>query len=813
MHIHRILCPTTLLAALLVLSSLAVALAGGSSTSEARWWTRWRVGNMRYCGGKPDQVTFDGAKSVVSVAKGRHCTLAHTIRYTDLARDRFVLTMGKVSPGLRWEVRVSNATGARKWRTLMKGAGGGTHRALFSSLGLPRWLSADLDMIISSDKPGTVEIIGWAIQSTGTDPSAAQHAVAYRQLSEANPLERGLVPHWNVNTGTFVCAFNATHPEHYNHWLEDEGEALWSLGNYPDMMKLYGKGLRDFIVKHCKLGAPVRRVNDQPLLVYEPPVGGKFCYDTGPLVVEGDLSKDPRINLHHGTYEMDTIATIAGFHVTYEDAQGVMHRVDFTKPRSYDVRYDAPKRDGAELVIRAVDGQITAAFTVIGYRGGVRVSANVANLGDGEIRRVSAGFELRGCEKYYRSPLNRLSQFGDVAIVWSEQPRLELCNFVRLAGPAARAPSLERKGENIARAGFSAEVADHLAKGSGGCLELANVQAASRSFAERIEIYKDIDFEDADISMSFVNTYALLGLATYSYRFPEDKEAREVVDLMIGNFVGARERLRNRELGYLMWVLSLMGRDADANVVADLVEKRAATEKYTPLDMAGMAIGLRRVGRWEAADRVCANLDKAWDGVAAPADFLGMGAGTPSPMVERANATPSPLGERGRASDLAARCLSQLSAGLRSMVWDAPDRLTFHSSALVEEAASEAQSYMLVAFDLMSRMHGGVVPVRLSLEPATEITRISYDGKSGTCAFGVIKAGEMDIFTHYRPPSKVLWNGKPLDQRRWWYDGKAGVIRLTGLSGDGELAVSVMGAPPKDRWVPIDYIGLGHGPL
>ena len=776
---------------LAILFSLSVANAAANAPNHA--WTWWRTRNMRNCAGRPDQVKFDGRRSTISLSKDRPCTLVRNINYADLARDTFVMRFGKVSPGVKWQVW-GNCPGGRDrmWRTLLTGTGGGTYRIPLSNLGYPRWLSANIDLRLSSDKPATVEILSWEIEKPGVDPWVELREKSYKQLAKANPMERGLVPYWNPNIPGFVCTFNTTHCERYNFWLEDEGEMLWGMGNYPDMMKLYGKALRDFIVRNCKHGAPVRRVNDQPLIEYDLPAGGKFQYDTGILLVEGDLSNDPHLKLHHSTYEMFVIATLAAFYVTYEDSLGVAHRVDFAKPRSYDVRYNAPKQDQAQLRIRAVDGQVAAAFTVVGYRGGVRISANVVNLGDSEISKVTAGFGLRDCEKYYRSPLNRLSQFGDVAILWSEQPRLEFCNFVRLAGPAAREPSLERKGDNIVRAGFAAEVSERLAARLGASLELANVQAASRSFAEKIEIYKDIDFEDADVSIPFVSTYALLGLATYSYRYPEDKEAREVVDLITNNFFGARERLRNRELGYLMWVLSLLGRDADANVVADLLEKRAATEKYTPHDMGGMAIGLRKVGRWDAADRVCKNLDKAWDGVAAPADVLGLGA--------------------QRSPELKTRCLKQLSQCLRQMDWEPHYPATFPANAMIQEGVEEAQAYALVVLDLLSRTNGGIVPQYLDPDKGMEITSLSFDEKTRECRIGVAKSGEMAIFTHYRRPNKLLWNGKPLDRRLWRYDAGRGMIRLN-LSGEGELTVSVVGPPPKDKWKPIDYIGLDKGPV
>ena len=70
-------------------------------------------------------------------------------------------------------------------------------------------------------------------------------------------------------------------------------------------------------------------------------------------------------------------------------------------------------------------------------------------------------------------------------------------------------------------------------------------------------------------------------------------------------------------------------------------------------------------------------------------------------------------------------------------------------------------------------------------------------------------ANEVDLFTHFRPPKRILWNGAELAPPNWRYGEEMGVIYVTGLSGDGELAVTVHGEPPKPEWEPIDYVGLG----
>lgn len=782
--VSRIVCGLLLVVPVIFTPPVANADTLGSSSSS--FWTKWRVSNMRYCGGKPPQVVFDGVKSIVSVSKDHPCTLSHTIAYADLKNDRFVLRLGKVSAGVTWRAYVITGESKPRRYQLISGSRGGMHCVPFARLQLPRWLDTTIQVHLSSEGSGTAEILAWEIQSPGKDPGSEKQVSAYRKLVKANPLERGLVPHWSVHQGAFVCAYNATHPEHYNFWLEDEGEALWSLGNYPAMMELYGKALRDFIVARCKFGIPVRRVNDQPLILREPPQGGRFALDTGLLLVEGRLSADPQINLHHSTYESHgLLARIANFRIEYTISNGSPRSLKFAKPVSWLIRPDSPIRDATELVVRSEDALVSGEFRVVAYRGVVRIYAGFHERKLARhVKSVRAVFELVDCERYYRSPLNSVKSWGNVTLLWSEQPRLEFCNVVRVAGPAAGRYCLQRKGSDISRATFSAVLSNR-----GEPREIASIHAGSRSFAAQIDAYKDIAFDDADISMPFVNTYPLLGLATYCYRFPGDTEARRVAELMMDNFFAARERLRSRELGYLAWALDLLGRRVEAETVADIIEKRAVTESYTPHDMAGMAIGLRRLGRWEAADRICAALDKAWTGVGQPADFLALGA--------------------TRSPDLLTRCLSQLSAGLRNMVWDAPSRLTFHSHTYVEEAASEAQSYMLVVFDLISQMCNGIVPVRLGLEPATEIKKLDFDKSSSTCRIGLSNAGEIDIFTHYRIPTIVLWNNCVLPKDKWRYHPASGTVRVVGLDGSGELAIQVEGECSKDSWEPIDYIGLG----
>ena len=72
-------------------------------------------------------------------------------------------------------------------------------------------------------------------------------------------------------------------------------------------------------------------------------------------------------------------------------------------------------------------------------------------------------------------------------------------------------------------------------------------------------------------------------------------------------------------------------------------------------------------------------------------------------------------------------------------------------------------------------------------------------------------ADMIEVYTHFRNPRKVAWNGADLDRAKWTYDKDYGLIRINGLSGDGKLTIAVTGPPPKDdpAWPPIDYVGLG----
>ncbi|MDO8683104.1 MAG: hypothetical protein Q7N50_06450, partial [Armatimonadota bacterium] len=482
---------------------------------------------------------------------------------------------------------------------------------------------------IQSDKPGKMEIIRWAIEAPGINKSAKQHANAQKILAHANPLERGMIPHWNYDVGSFVCAYNPTHPENYNFWLEDEGELLWSLGNYPKMMKLYGKGLRDFIVKYSKFGAPVRKVNTQPLAANMFLKDG-FYIDTGLLTVDGNLSEDPHVNIHHSVYEAHgLLASLGNFFVSYQKEDGSTAKIDFAKPSISTIEYGAIKQDNSLLIIESNGSAVSAEFVINVYRGRVTVKVNVTNKGKTPLRNVTAGFDLRDCNHYFMKPLNKFAPFGNVAILYADDPLLENCTIVRLAGPAARHVVPQFNKENIIeRATASTIISRKLSPGLKASSKLADVNAGSACFADKIEMYKDVDLNNADISMSYVATYALLGLATYSYRYPEDKEAREVTDRMIENFLRVRDRLRDRELAYLLWTLNLLDRDKDANEIADLVEQRAeGHEKIQMLDGAAMGMGLRCVGRWDAADNVTEKIKDVYKwGVAPATEFLGSGA-------------------------------------------------------------------------------------------------------------------------------------------------------------------------------------------
>ena len=784
----------------LLLSILFLSAVSLASAEKDGLYTWWQMRNMFHGGGDlKRQVKFKDWKSIIPVpGDNKAHSVGHSICYCDLKEDIFVMEFGNVDPWINWELVARPLENKSKWKSIAKGTGeeisGKTYRMPLSKLGYPRWAGADMLLNLKAEKPGTVEIMRWAVLCDTPNPYAKQQAMASKALARANPLERGMIPHWNPKIGGFVCAYNPTHPEHYNYWLEDEGEMLWSLGNYPKMMELYGKGLRDFIVKHTKFGAPVRKVNTQPLTGEMRPIGGKFVFDTGILLVDGNLSENPNIKLHHSVYEMHALlAKLGDFFVSYETDDGSKGKITFDKPKIYRIEPDKPERDHVQFVIESGDRMASAKFTTVIYRGRASVYAEVKNKGQQPLQNVTAGFDLQDCNHYYKKALNKHLQFGDVAILYADQPLLEECNIVRLAGPAAKNinPQLD-KDNNIERVTVAAPISKKLATGAETSLKLVHLNAGSISFADKIEIYKDVDFEDADISMSYVNTYALLGLSVYSYRYPQDNEAREVTNRMIENFLKARDRMRDRELGYLLWVLDLFGREKDANEIADLIEKRVEPqEEITPLDSAAMEMGLRRAGRWAVADKVETKVKAEWIiGVAPPTELLGLGA-LQTPVTEE-------------------KAYQQLTNTLRTMVWDEPDKATTHNDYTVPEGPQETQCYTLVAFDLFSRLYGGIIPFKVDPFKNSEITKISFDEKTGEWKMAMKTAGDCDIFTHFRAPKQVLWNGKPLGSDNMKYDPNTGVVFLTNLDGDGEIALTVEGPAPKDdpAWPPIDYIGL-----
>ncbi|MDO8683420.1 MAG: hypothetical protein Q7N50_08065 [Armatimonadota bacterium] len=768
-----------------------------SSQDESR--VLWQIRDMFFCRGdlNKSKIKYDGEKSIIKVAGGNKVReLHHGIRYVDLSTAEFMLEFGSVSPGIKWEVGARPLAKRDDWRPLMSGQGGGTHRAPLSKLGLQKWVGADITLRFWSEEPGTMEVLRWSVITPKKVRFYDEHQEARKQLAKAKatPLERGIVPHWNPIIGGFVCAYNYTHPEHYNYWLEDEGEQLWSLGNFPEMMKLYGKGLRDFIVDHCRHGAPVRRINDQPLTANPYLTDGKFEFDTGLLNVNGDLAKDPHIDIHHGTYEYTgLIASLGDFYFTYKKPDGSTSRLDFTKPVRHRVEYNMRRPDSAHLSVRSDDDVVMASFDIEISGGRTWVIASITNISKQPIHNVVAGFALRDCEKYYKHPPNTVKEFGEVALIYSEQPKLEDCNLVRIAGPAAKNLRVQRTNESIEQVGVSFVLADELPAGKPAALNIAAINAGSTSFAAKIDNYKDVDFEDADISMSYVGTYALLGLAVYSYRFPEDKEARESVNMMIDNFIMARDKARDRELGYLLWVLALYGRDKDMNLIADLLEKRVKGRKFNSLDGSAICMGFRNAGRWAIADKIGNEIDPLWEeGVAPPTDLIGLG-------ILQSPATSE-------------RAYLQLSRSLWMMYWDEPDRITTHNNRFVEEGPQETNCYMLVGLDLISRLYGGITPIRLDFFAQTLITSLNYDEKSGKWKLGLTKAGDVDLFTHFRAPQSITWKGRKLASNKWRYSEDTGVIYITGIKGDGELVVTVEGAPPREdpNWKPIDYIGSGR---
>ena len=802
---------------LAILMTLPFALC-----SQTHCETWWQLNNMYLCGGDlRDHVQFDGHKSIVQIpGDNKERGLVHCIRLSDFTRDEMVLELGEVSPGIKWELGAQLLEEGNAWKPLLEGTEGGKYRVSLAKLGFPRWAAADAIIRVRAEKPGTMEVIRWAIETSTPNKFAKQHASASKQLQHSSPLERGLVPHWNPEIGAFVCAYNPTHPEHYNYWLEDEGEMLWSFGNYPEMMKLYGKGMRDFIVKYCKAGAPVRRVNNQPLLAKALLTGGKFDVDTGLISVDGDISSNPRINIHHSVYEAHgLLSALNNFFVSYETSDGVKAKIDFVQPKAYRIDYDTPKKDNVQLVIQAEDTSASAEFIVNIFRGRVSVFAKATNKSGQPLRNVTAGFSLPDCQNYYVRDLNSCLLYPNVALLYSEQPGLDHCTLTRLAGPAANQLELKFvvdsnesspeaanqmlqstsnsepiwiKKKKIESVGASAVITDNLASGSEKSIKLADINSGSSSYVEKIEIYRDVDFEEANISLSYVSSYAVLGLATYSYRFPEDKEARQVTNEMMDNLIKARHRIGNRDLAYLLWALDLIGREKDATDIADLIEQRTKNvEAVGSLDGGAMGIGLRRVGRWAAANRITNKIAEEPDnGIAPSTDFLGFGALQSSATAKKA--------------------YKQLSYNLRLMYWDQPDRITAHTLTYVEEGPQEMQAYTMVGFDQLLRLYGGITPVRLDPFARGEITKISFNAIDNVWRADLKKVGEIDIYTSFRAPKLIQWNGQQLFKDNWKYNEKTGVIYFTGLNEDGELLITIKGELPKPdpKWKPIDYLGL-----
>lgn len=773
----------------IVLIVAACVLAVGGAEAGVLWQIR----DMTFCRGDiQDHVKYTGDfRTIIDVpGDGKVHELAHGMRFVDLTTDEFEIQLGQVSPSIKWEVGVRSLSDKGHFVSLIKGQGGGTHAAPLSKTGLPRWAPNDVVLKVQSDEPGTMEVLRWAVLTPKPIRFAKQHEEAAKQLAGYSPLERGIVPHWNPIIGGFVCAYNYTHPENFNYWLEDEGEQLWSFGNYPKMMEIYGKGLRDFIVNHCKHGGPVRRQNDQPLSANPFLTGGEFQFDTGLLDVSGKLAEDPHVDMHHSVYEAHgLLARLAGYFVTYKAADGSTKRICLDKPSTYKVEYDVPERDNVQMTIVGGDSSAEVVFTINVFRARVTVSAKVK--AKTQISDVTAGFVLRDCKHYYKHPLNTVKRYGDVTIIHSEQPNLEDCNLVRIAGPVARNTDAHEKDGKVAEAIFSAPVA----VGSDTPVKLAHVTAGSQCLVTKIDNYKDVDFADADISQSYVATYALLGLATYSYRYPQDTEARQSVDMMIQNYYDARDRARNRELGYLLWVLHLLGRDKEAEVLADLIEKRAEGRKFNSLDGSAISMGLRSVGRWALADKIGNELDPFWtEGVAPPTDLVGLACMQSPATLERS--------------------YLQLTNSLWMMYWDFPTGITTHNFRIVEEGPQETNCYLLVALDIIYRLYGGIAPIRLDFFAQTHITGMSFDAKTGEWRLKMTKASEVDIFTHFRAPKTVLWNGQPLDQAKYRYGADTGVVFVKGLTGDGELTLTVEGEMPKDKsgWEPIDYVGLKKKP-
>jgi hypothetical protein len=798
---------------LIVLAFLFVVPSVAAQSAMRAWW---ESRDMIHCGGDSrDLITFDGTKSIVKIPgdNQRH-SLWHSTQYADYTTDDFVVEFGKVSPWIKWSLVALPYDKNDHPIVLAQGAGAGVCRAPLSKMGIPNYEGADIRLVMQADKEGTVEILRWAVETPHPDPSAAQKAKARKALVNVFPLERGMIPHWNDKIGGFVCAYNQMHQEHYNYWLEDNGELLWGLGNYPEMMDLYGKKLAHYIIKYCKAGAPVRKVVDKPVSANPYLEPGKYNIDTGTLTVVGELKENPYIHLHPSVYESGgLLAAIGDFFVTYKTTQGATETLKFDHPSNYSIDYQVPDKNAVSLNIEAsndrVNGKIT--WVVLGSR--VTGTLYLTNKSNEPISEVISGFRIRDVDRYYKSPINSLKQRGNVALLYSEQPALENCNIIRIVGPVSKSIVFQREGSVIRQADASGLVRKSIGAGERMSSKLAGINAGSTCFADKIDMYFDVDYTDAEISMSYVGTYPLLGLATYSYRYPEDKEARELTNRMMDNFFAARKRLRDRELGYLLWVLNLMGRDKEATVIADQIEEYVAPGQTfdNSQNSSAMAIGLRSVGRWDAADRICAHTITQYSGVNAPTDVLGFGC-TFSQAASK-------------------DCYKQLSDTLRQMYWDSSDRMTAHSARTVEEGPEEVQAYSLVAEDLLWRNYNGIVPIYLDTMKDARITNMSYDSASGDWRAKLTKCGDFDIFTSFRRPRKVQWDGQDLKERirsglgsidkfarpgapGWSYDRRTGVIHFTKLSGDGEITIAVDGAPVRTNtdWQPIDYIGLSKRP-
>lgn len=801
---------------LIVLGFLFVIPSVAAQSAMRSWWESH---DMIHCSGDSrDLITFDGTKSTIRVPgdSQRH-SLVHSIQYADYTTDDFVVEFGKVSPWIKWALVALPYDKNDHPIVLAEGTGATVCRVPLSKMGIPNYEGADVHFVMQADKEGTVEILRLAIETPHPDPSAAQKAKARKTLVNVFPLERGMIPHWNDKIGAFVCAYNQMHQENYNYWLEDNGELLWGLGNYPEMMNLYGKKLAHYIIKYCKAGAPVRKVVDKPLSANPYMKPGEFSIDTGTLTVVGELNGNPYFHLFPSVYERGGLLMAVGdFFVSYRTQQGTTETLKFDHLDKYSIDYQVPDKNAVSLNIEAsndrVSGKIT--FVVLGSR--VTGTLYLANKSSEPISEVTSGFRVRDVDRYFRSPINSLKQRGDVALLYSEQPALENCNIIRIAGPVSRSIVFEREGDVIRQADASGLLWKSVGAGQRLTTKLAGINAGSTCFVDKVDMYFDVDYTDAEISMSYVGTYPLLGLATYSYRYPKDKEARELTNRMMDNFFAARKRLRDRELGYLLWVLNLMGRDKEANVIADQIEEYVSAGQTfdNSQNSSAMAIGLRAVGRWAAADRICAHTITQYSGVNAPTDVLGFG---------------------GTFSQAASKdCYKQLSDTLRQMYWDRSDRMTAHSARWVEEGPEEVQAYALVCEDLLSRSYNGIVPIYLDTMKDTRITNISYDPASGDWKAKLTKCGDVDIFTSFRAPKKVQWNGKDLKERMpsayfglgsidkfappgapgWSYDRQTGVIHFTKLSGDGEITIAVDGAPVRSRtdWEPIGYIGLSKRP-